>query len=170
MDAFYGERKGFHEAGISNIYSIMLATNPNKFYVDTNVVTQENELAFVGSIQSVQPSTNLQHLEQQFIDHVIKQKINNFHVPFFDVCMEALSNPKFQPIQILYKNYSEAFWKNIYYPIHSRGSSISRKHILGSFRGVDMHVYGTQEQLNESTIVHTAVPYNELSMTYRKCC
>ncbi|MEO2207496.1 methyltransferase domain-containing protein [Paenibacillus pabuli] len=160
--------KFMREAGVSNIYPIMLATNPNKFYVDTNIVTQENELAFVGSIKSVQLSTNLQHLEQQFIDYVVKQKINNFRVPLFDVCMDALSNPKFQAIHILYKDHTEVFWKNIYYPIHSRGSSIFRKHVLGSLSGVDMHVYGTQEKLNESTIVHTAVPYNELSMTYQK--
>lgn len=160
--------KLMREKGIEQVYSIMLATNPAKFHPHLNAGTREMELAFVGSVNAIDSLVNQHYVEQQFIDYVIEEKVNNFHAPLYDVCMDSLTLEQFQSIRHLYHNYPEVFWKNIYYQLHSRGSSIFRRHILGCLSGVDLHIYGTQEKLNESTVVHSAVPYGELSFVYQK--
>ncbi|WP_339274913.1 methyltransferase domain-containing protein [Paenibacillus sp. FSL W8-0426] len=156
------------EKGINRVHPILLATNPRKFHPIPDIQRQENQLAFVGSMNLCPPFDQMNyHIEQRFIDYVIHQKSADFHIPVYDICMKALSLEEFQPIAFLYKNYPEEFWTNIYGPIHVRGSSIFRRQVLGSLIGVDMHIYGSQQKLNEYTINHPAIPYEELSQVYQ---
>ncbi|GGN93168.1 glycosyltransferase family protein [Saccharibacillus kuerlensis] len=156
----------FLEKGFKYCYKIMLATNPKRFFPEPKTSSTEGMISFIGSIARGE-STQEENLEDLFINFIMSQKIKNLEVPMMELCYEAFKIKEFQPISLLYQKNSEAFWKQIYYPLHRKGSAEYRKHIINSLEGIDIHVYGAKESFNSNIISKPSIPYSQLSRVYQ---
>ncbi|MGG4500830.1 methyltransferase domain-containing protein [Paenibacillus polymyxa] len=155
------------ERNIKNVHPIMLATNPLKFYPNPQIKAKEGEIAFVGNIAKVDQNVLEENLEQMFVNFIINEKVKNINIPTYDLCREAFLLKEFEPIRYLYEKHPYAFWRNIYMPIHTRGSAVLRQHVLNSISGIDIHMYGSKEIASDHLILHPSVPYSELSSLYQ---
>lgn len=166
-DQYYVEL--LQSRGYENVNHIMLATNPNKFHPDNNIMTQEGTLSFVGSVDNLTKRTAT-NVEEIFVEYIINEKIKNFDIPVYDLCKEAFELDRFEAIKYLQEKYPELFWKKVHFAIHSLGSKRLRGHILNSLEGVDIHTYGLGKGLinNENIIIHPSISYKNLSQVYQK--
>jgi spore maturation protein CgeB/2-polyprenyl-3-methyl-5-hydroxy-6-metoxy-1,4-benzoquinol methylase len=159
----------FRSQGFSNVYPIMLATDPDLFKPLTSTSYIDSSIAFVGSIRDINtiPASN-SSIINEFVDYIISLKLQNIDVPVIKICLTAFKNEKYYTIMDLFLKEPSAFWRGVYYYIHAKGSVVMRQYILDSIGGVDIHVYGASPWKKERLHFHDPIPYNRLTEVYQK--
>lgn len=159
----------YNQSGMPPGYPIMLAADPDEFFT-MEIEPEPETLAFVGGVNLQNVEFNQDHpLVKQFMETVVRLKLERFEIPLIQICFQALERSNFSEIKQIYLNDPCTFWTKIYYQIHAKGSPLLRYFILNSIEDVNLHVYGATNWVKENLILHDRVPYGrELSKVYQQ--
>lgn len=158
--------------GVANASHLLLATDPEWFQpVQTAAGGVSASVCFVGGLNlgKDKPATGVPLLDS-FMDEVIDSKVARLDIPVMEICQELFATPQYAAVQQFFKSEPVQFWREVYYKIHGWGSTVTRKFMLDSIDGVDLHVYGhTGAWERPNAVFHERVPYGpELSQVYQR--
>ncbi|CAA7603186.1 Methyltransferase domain protein [Acididesulfobacillus acetoxydans] len=156
-----------HDLKIPHVFPIALAADPNLFYPSAGS-TLVSSLAFVGGITGTAPNLG-NSTSSQFLREVLRMKLKQLALPTLSICEELFDRPEYRGIQELYRNEPMRFWHEVYLPLHTAGSSLTRRFVLDSLRRFPLDLYGPGKWSSDNLTFHPPVPYGfELAEVYQK--
>lgn len=156
-----------HKEGFKNIFSIQLAVNPSLFYIDKQA-TEQKGVAFVGNISSDGANTQPTQIQQveDFISHVINDKICNIGMPVTNIIDALVKYPQYAIFDDLRNEKSEEFWK-LYFLIHHKGSLIVRDKYISAIENKPIDLYANSNPNRAGIVFKGPVNYRtELRKVY----
>lgn len=164
--------KLYNDKGLPNGYKIMLALDKKNFYPMEKAYAKKS-LSFVGSMpEDLSDFSTGNTICDNFIDDVIKLKINNVDVPVLEICDYLYKEiDEYKLVERIYKNQENDFWRGIYLNIHVKGGTEYRKYVSSIIEDVDFYIYGKCNIVKNNVHIKDPVKYGEeLCKIYNSHC